>query len=119
MKRLLIALLSIVLAGGAAAHEVDLTRLPLGDGKLSTAPKKGWIWACRIDPDAGGAFRDGPWIRPDGTYDFTRKPTVSGEVHWPSHYVMTLAGDRRIFTTNDLPNHATGAFPIPPIDEAF
>ncbi len=82
-------------------------------------PKKGWIWACRVDPNTGGAFRDGPWIKPDGTYDFTTKPTVSGDVHWPSHYVISRRGDHRLFTTNDFPNHGTGLFPIPPTDEGY
>jgi len=101
------------------AQEVDLTRLPLGDGKISTEPRKGWIWACRIDPNAGGAFRDGPWIKPDGTYDFTAKAIVSGTVTWPNSYAMRIEGDRRIVVTNDLPNHGTGLFPIPSSDEAF
>jgi hypothetical protein len=46
------ALLCLV-AAGAYAQEADLTHLPLGDGTISQEPKKGWIWACRIDPDAG------------------------------------------------------------------
>jgi YHYH protein len=113
------AALLLLMTASAYAHEVDLTHLPLGDGKISTEPKKGWIWACRIDPNAGGAFRDGPWIKPDGTYDLTAKPTVSGDVHWPSHYIISLEGERRLFTTNDFPNHATGTFPIPPTDEGY
>jgi hypothetical protein len=113
------AAIMLMMTAGAFAHEVDLTHLPLGDGKISTAPKQGWIWACRVDPNAGGAFRDGPWIKPDGTYDFTAKAVVSGDMAWPSHFAMILQGDRRLFTTNDLPNHGTGTFPIPPSDEAF
>jgi hypothetical protein len=101
------------------AHEVDLTRLPLGDGKISTEPRKGWIWACRIDPNAGGAFRDGPWIRPDGTYDFTTKAVVSGSIAWANRFATRIEGDRRVVATNDLPDHATGIFPIPSSDEAF
>lgn len=103
----------------ARAHEVDLTRLPLGDGKISTQPKVGYIWACRVDPNAGGAFRNGPWIRSDGTYDFTAKAVVPGDVHWTSRYEMHLVGDRRIFTLNDLPTHGTGIFPIPADSEAY
>jgi hypothetical protein len=56
--------LALLLAAATAhAHDVDPRRLPLGDGKISNAPRIGWIWACRIDPSAGGAQRDGPWIR--------------------------------------------------------
>lgn len=101
------------------AHEVDLTRLPLGDGKISTAPKKGWIWACRVDPNAGGAFRVGPWIKSDGTYDFTAKPKVPGSVRWPQRFEMRLDGNERVFSANDFPNHPTGIFPIPSSSEAY
>ena len=44
---------------------------------------------------------------------------VSGQVHWDGRYVMRLEGERRIFTTNDLPSHPTGVFPIQPTDEAY
>jgi hypothetical protein len=79
----------------------------------------GWIWACRTDPNAGGAFQDGPWIRGDGTYDFTAKAIVDGAVTWPHHFEMSLQGDRRVFTSNDLPNHATGIYPIAQNDDAY
>jgi hypothetical protein len=110
--------------GPALAHTPgeapDLTHLPLGDGKISSEPKRGFIWACRTDPNAGGAFRDGPWIdKAAGTYDFTRKAVVQGRVVWSGRYVMRLEGDRRVFTTNDLPSHPTGAFPISPQDPAY
>lgn len=115
--------LSMILAfsalAPAAAHEVDLTKLPLGDGHISTAPKKGWIWACRVDPNAGGAFRNGPWIKSDGTYDFTQKAVVPGDVHWSSRYTMRLDGANRVFALNDLPNHGTGIFPIPSNSTAY
>jgi hypothetical protein len=116
--------LIIAAAGPAGAHDAgdgaDLTRLPLGDGKISSGPKRGWIWACRVDPAAGGAFRDGPWIdKASGTYDFTRKAVVSGKVSWNGRYVMRLEGDKRVFSTNDLPSHPTGVFPISPGDQAY
>jgi hypothetical protein len=120
MKMLRCAALLCLFAVGAVAHEADLTHLPLGDGKISHAPKQGWLWACRIDPNADGAWRDGPWIdKQAGTFDYTKKAVVPGEVHWPSHYVITLNGAVRNFTTNDLPDHATGVFPIPPDSAAF
>jgi hypothetical protein len=115
-----LAFLSLLtIAFPAPAHEVDPTRLPLGDGHISSEPKKGWIWACRVDKDAGGAWRDGPWIKPDGTFDFTKKAVVPGDVAWPSHYEIALAGETRRFTSNDFPQHGTGIFPIPPDSEAF
>ena len=118
MMRMMLAMLAM-LPVAAFAHEVDLTHLPLGDGKISQGPKRGYIWACRVDPDAGGAFRDGPWIHGDGTYDFTAKAVVSGEARWDRQFTITVRGDRRIFDGNDLPAHTTGTFPIPPTDDAF
>ncbi len=77
----------------ASQPQIDLTHLPLGDGKIANEPKAGWIWACRIDPNAGGAFRNGTWIKDDGTYDFTAKPIVNGAVTWRNKFVMKLAGE--------------------------
>ena len=109
-----------LLQGAAAAHDVDPHALPLGDGKLSTAPKAGYIWPCRVDPGAGGAFRDGPWINSAaGTYDFDKKAIVDGSVTWPHDYKVSLSGDVRHFKTNDLPDHPTGTFPIAPSDDAY
>jgi hypothetical protein len=114
---------TLTVCGGALAHplpdDIDLSHLVIGDGKLSQAPKVGYIWPCRINPSAGGAFRDGPWIRGDGTYDLRAKATVDGEVSWPHSYRIGLKGDRRAFSTNDLPSHPTGAFPIAATDDAF
>jgi hypothetical protein len=106
-------------AFAAAAHDVDLTKLPLGDGKISTEPRTGFVWACRVDPNGGGAFRNGPWIKADGTFDFTQKAVVPGDVHWPSRYAMRVEGANRIFSLNDLPSHGTGTFPIPPDSAAY
>jgi hypothetical protein len=111
---------SALMTGPALAHdEPDLTHLPLGDGKLSSEPRRGYVWACRTDPGAGGAFRDGPWIHADDTYDFTKKAVVDGKVTWPSRYTIALKGEQRAFTTNDFPNHPTGVFPIAAEDDAY
>src|SRR3569832_239877 len=118
MRRVLIAL-AMLAASAAAAHDVDLTLLPLGDGKISTEPKTGFIWACRVDPGAGGAFRNGPWIKADGTFDFTQKAVVPGDLLWPSRYTMRVEGANRIFSLNDLPVHGTGTFPIPSDSAAY
>src|SRR5438552_1647374 len=107
MRCLLLALATAI-ATSAAAHDIDPTRLPLGDGKISKEPKPGWIWACRVDPQAGGAHRAGPWIRSDGTWDSTRKVVVGGNVTWPSKWTIAREGDTRVFTSNGLPNHGTG-----------
>jgi hypothetical protein len=108
----------LIAAAASRAHDVDPRHLPLGDGKISTAPRVGWIWACRIDPDGGGAQRNGPWIHGD-TWDSTAKMVVGGAVKWLGRWSIELQGDRRVFTSNGLPNHPTGAFPIAPSEPVY
>ena len=51
---------------------VDLTKLPIGDGKISSAPKTGYLWSCNqnYSATAGGAFRTGDWFNASaGTFD--------------------------------------------------
>ena len=111
--------LSAILSS-AAGDEIDLKRLPLGDGKISQGPKAGWVWACRVNPHGGGAHRVGPWInKAEGTFDFTAKTVVRGSVRWPHRFKITVEGDKRVFTLNDLPNHPTGTFPIARDDPAY
>lgn len=101
------------------AHEPDAHRLPVGDGHLSKAPQRGWIWACHVDPEAGGAHARGPWFNGDGTYDITKKAIVDGQVLWPHRFSITREGDLRVVDWNDLPNTPTGTFPISPNDDAY
>lgn len=101
---------------------IDLTKLPLGDSRVSlTAASVGGIWACRIDPNAGGARVVGPWINVTaGTFDYTAKYIVDGDVSWAaSSYTSSVQGDRRVFASNDLPKHTTGNFPIAATDDAY
>ncbi|HRA20026.1 MAG TPA: YHYH protein, partial [Anaerolineae bacterium] len=97
----------------------DPANLPIGDGKLSSAPEVGKVWSCTTEFGGGGAFKDGPWIRGDGTFDFTAKAVVDGAVEWPSQLTITLAGAVRTVTGNDLPRHATGTYPVSPQDDAY
>jgi hypothetical protein len=103
------------------ANGIDLTRLPLGDNLLSNSPQVGWLWPCRIGGLNIGAFRDGPWInQAAGTYDLTSKLVVDGAVIWSQHDLhVQVQGNSRIITSNDLPDHATGTFPIARRDDAF
>lgn len=101
------------------AHEPDAHRLPVGDGHLSKEPRQGWIWACHVDPEAGGAHARGPWFNGDGTYDLTKKAIVDGQVLWPHRFSITRQGDIRVVDWNDLPNTPTGTFPISPNDDAY
>ena len=105
--------------GAAAAEEPDPRRLPLGDSRVSNAPRQGWIWACRVHPGARGAHRPGPWIKADGTFDLTAKAVVPGEARWPHRVAIRREGAWRIVETAGLPPHATGTFPISPTSEAY
>jgi hypothetical protein len=54
------------------------------------------------------------------TYNLTTKDNVHGSVAWPAHKVeITLQGDKRIISTNDLPDHLTGIFPVAQTDSAY
>lgn len=117
-KRAGAALAVLFIAATAHGHEPDVTRLPIGDGKRSDALKVGWLWACRIEEDGRGPLVTGPWIKADGTYDFSAKPAIAGAVTWPHRFFMSIAGNRRVFTSDDLPNHPTGVFPVAPEDPA-
>ncbi|HTJ97308.1 MAG TPA: YHYH protein [Rhodocyclaceae bacterium] len=115
-----LTLLVLALCCSSAVLGHDLTALPLGDGKISQAPKTGWIWACHVDPQGGGAQVDGPWInKKQGTFDLTSKAVVPGAVTWPYKFDISVQRGRRIFSSNDLPAHPTGSFPIPAGSDAW
>ena len=115
--KLFIVLSLSMLLNVVTAH--DLSRLPLGDNKISSGPKKGWIWACRVDPNAGGAHKNGTWIKSDGSYDFNEKAVVPGNVTWSNRLSIKVENGKRIISANDLPSHATGTFPIPSSSDAY
>jgi YHYH protein len=104
---------------GQAGARVDPTRLPLGDGHVASAEQAGSVWPCATRFGGGGAFRAGDWIHEDGTFDFTPKPSVDGRVSWPSRFDIAITGGVRRLTGNELPAHATGAFPIARDDDAY
>lgn len=106
-------------AMSADTGSVDLTRLPLGDNRKSSTPTVGYLWPCTTNPGAGGAQRNGPWIKSDGTYDYTTKAVVDGVVKWQANLQITLQGNSRVIVTNDLPNHPTGSYPIASSDDAY
>lgn len=105
----------------AAPHtsDVDLTRLQVGDGKYSTSPQAGYVFSCQTQFNGGGATGTGNWMNGDGTWDATKKAIVDGSVNWPHSFTISVQGDRRVFTGNDLPDHPTGTFPISSSDDAY
>jgi hypothetical protein len=104
--------LSGLLAAENVPPPVDLTRLPVGDGRISTKPERGSVWACRTAGFGARRSHGGEWIRSDGTFDFTAKPAVEGKASWPHLLTITREKDRRRIAGNNLPSHPTGQFPI-------
>lgn len=97
----------------------DLTRLPIGDGRVSTSPRVGSVYSCQTSFGGGGASRDGSWIRGDGTFDLTAKLAVRGAIRQVGDFGVSLSGATRRVTGNGLPQHATGQFPVAPSDPAY
>jgi hypothetical protein len=110
---------SLVEAPAVVMASVDPARVPLGDGKISMAPERGSVFACQTRFAGGGAFRDGHWIKADGTWDSTAKITVDGEVTWPQRLSIRVEGSARLIESANLPNHPTGNYPVRPEDDAF
>lgn len=100
---------------------IDLTKLPLGDKKALTTPKKGFVFSCSTNFTGQGAT-PGPWIDATrGTYNLTQKARVSGNVNWPhAAYQMNIDGTTRKISSNGLPvGNSTGIFPTKRAEEAY
>jgi hypothetical protein len=101
--------------------------LPVGDKKYVTSgAKQGYVYACsqyaqNLASDTGGGTGSrGPWFSGDGTtYDINKKAHVGGSVTWTPKFSNTVSGSTRMITSNDLPSHITGIFPIHSTDPAY
>jgi hypothetical protein len=100
--------------------------LPVGDGKYSaSAARVGYVYTCsqyaqNLQQGGGGAQARGPWfVRNNTAYDINKKAHVHGAVHWTSNVKVSVSGGKRTITTNDLPTHVTGVFPIQASDPAY
>ncbi len=126
----LVFLSVLLFAGSAGVNEcraqssridvLDPHMLPLGDGKVSTRPMRGYLYSCRSQFRGGGAQHAGDWIR-GSTWDATKKISVQGDVAWPNatFTIATANGERRL-AGNGLPlNQTTGIFPVRPADPAY
>jgi YHYH protein len=104
----------------ATGNPLDPTRLPLGDGKIGSSAEVGRVFSCQTTfPPAGGAFKDGSWIKPDGSFDLTTKAVVDGSASWTSSQSITMDDTTNSITGNGLPNHTTGIFPVSLSDDAY
>lgn len=116
----LLPITTMLCAAAAQAHEKAPTTLPVGDGKVSTSAKSGYVFACRTSFFGGGARATGAWFRGD-TWNPLEKPHVQGKVMWPNaRFAMTARSDAVAVKGNGLPvGQPTGQFPITPGDPAY
>ncbi len=103
-------------------NTIDTARIPLGDGKLSTSPKKGYVYSCEnnFSANAGGASKDGDWINGE-TWNLKEKISVRGDNSWgAAWFESTITGLIRSLTGNGLPvGSKTGTFPVASDDPAY
>jgi len=98
--------------------------LPVGDKKYSTTEaKKGYVYTCQanfVPESQAGAQARGPWFINNNTqWNINKKTAVSGTVNWQNNIEISLNGTNRVITTNDLPDHHTGTFPVAKTDPAY
>lgn len=102
-------------------HEtIDVHAIPLGDGKVSSAPKAGYVYSCDQNFRGGGADHAGGWIS-GSTWDITKKISVQGSVSWPEAvFTTSIEGTERLLKGDGLPvGSNTGIFPIRSSDAAY
>jgi hypothetical protein len=118
-------LLSLMLAwaGAAAAHDVGVGLLPIGDGKISREPKAGNVYAC---PMGGGPRRGadasvpGPRTASGSRMPKPARSKGSGRAGRMLRSPFTLEGSQRVVRANGLPRSCERACsrstrsPIPP-----
>ncbi|NDA46091.1 MAG: YHYH protein [Alphaproteobacteria bacterium] len=103
------------------AHESGVGAQPIGDGKISRGPQRGYLFSCQsqFPPNGPGANRLGPWAA-NGLWQPDEKIAVQGSVNWPNAAIsLSIEGGQRLVRANGLPKHATGQFPIDRKDPAF
>ncbi len=105
---------------GTGSTPVNLTQIPLGDGKVSTtSPQVGYVYSC-TNPSSTNGAGSAPWINSNGlTWDSTAKVAVRGAVQWASTFASNVANGLLNITGNGLPVHTTGTFPIGATDPAY
>jgi len=110
--------ISATLGSGALAHG---SKIPIGDGKVSTSAKRGYVMSCqqRFNPNAGGAHKTGDWIK--GNYWYPDlKPEVDGAVKWSGGGIKVIInGATRKITAKGVPSHVTGVYPVSRSDDAY
>ena len=98
--------------------------LPVGDNKYTTnGAKKGYVYMCNanfVPSSQAGAQARGPWFTNNNTqWDINKKVAVKGSVTWQQNIIVKIENGKRVVTTNDLPEHHTGTFPVSSSDPAY
>ncbi len=113
-------------AAAASANDwtdaVDPTRIPVGDGRVSSTPRVGYVDSCTTTFRGGGAEHAGAWLdAAAGTWNLETKISVAGERYWSNAtFNAHVQGATRVITSVDLPvGVPTGTFPIARSDPAF
>jgi hypothetical protein len=102
----------------AAGLQVPAMAQLAGQAPISATPQRGAIFACVTRFPGGGVPSAGPWLAEDGSVSLGEKPVVDGSVTWPARFSVTREANVRDLTSNGLPDHPTGVFPISPADDA-
>ncbi len=97
------------------ASSLNLNALPLGNGKVSSAPEQGYIWTCQA-PAGGQPVTIPPWVdSTTHTWSLTRKVAVEGDVRWHKKFKASRQGTQEVLVGNGLPARS-GHFPVSPSD---
>lgn len=97
--------------------------LPVGDKQYVTdKAKAGYIYMCNVNfvPEGqAGAQTRGPWFIGTDKWDVNKKAKVAGAVDWTPQLKIEIVNGKRVVTTNDLPSHKTGTYPVASTDPAY
>jgi len=91
----------------------------IGDGRVGSNPKNGWIFSCATQ-FRDGVDHTGEWVK-GGYWYPTQKIAVLGENVWANaSFTVKVKDGARVVTGNGLPvGHPTGNFPIARNDPAY
>jgi len=104
--------------GEATATEVVAGAVAIGDGKVATEPRSGYVYSCQLAFGGVGAHAVGDWVS-DGYWFPEKKLAVSGSRSWEHSLTIESAEGARLVSGNGLPSHSTGVYPIAATDPAY
>lgn len=108
----------LAMSGLSHAHD---GKIPLGDGKISSSAKVGYLFSCQqsFNSRVGKVRSLGNWIDSEYWYP-ALKPTVDGAVKWTGGGAfVSVSNGARTITSKNLPTHTTGVYPIQRSDDAY